>query len=183
MDVAGVALALVVLRHEGERVALLGGDLLGARLVDGVPVAGDEGLVVLEGDLVLAGVALALGGLDGESGGGHLVADAAQEGFDATGTEDGVVDVVLVGGGEAAVVRVPGLLVAVVEDDELELGADVGGEAVLGEALQLAAEDLAGAATTGLPSAQARSAVTMAVASFQGRWRRVARSGCIAKSP
>ncbi|BFO20058.1 hypothetical protein SHKM778_64460 [Streptomyces sp. KM77-8] len=77
---AGVALALVVLRHEGERDALLGGDLLGAGLVDGVLVAGDQGLVVAEGDLVLAGVALALGGLDGESGGGHLVADTAQQG-------------------------------------------------------------------------------------------------------
>ncbi|MGC0346016.1 hypothetical protein RKD34_001596 [Streptomyces sp. SAI-218] len=141
---AGVALALVVLGHEGERHALLGGDLLGAGLVDGVLVAGGQGLVVAEGDLVLAGVALALGGLDGESGGGHLVADAAQQGLDAAGAEHRVVDVVLVRRGEPPVVRVPGLFVGVLEDDELQLGADLGGVPEFGEPLQLAAQDLAG---------------------------------------
>lgn len=141
---AGVALALVVLRHEGERDAFLGGDLLGAGLVDGVLVAGDEGLVVLEDDLVLAGVALALGGLDGQPRGLHLVADAAQEGLDAPGPEHRVVDVVLIGRGEPLVARVPGLLVGVLEDDEFELGADLGGVAELGEAVELAAQDLAG---------------------------------------
>lgn len=141
---AGVAFQLVVLGHEGEGHALLGGDLLGAGLVDGVLVAGDQGLVVAEGDLVLAGVALALGGLDGEAGAGHLVADAAQQGFDAAGAEDGVVDVVLVGRGQAAVVRVPGVFVGVPEDDELQLGADLCGVPVSGEPLQLAAQDLAG---------------------------------------
>lgn len=144
MDVAGVALALVVLGHEGERDALLRGDLLGARLVDGVLVAGDQGLVVPEHDLVLSGVALALGRLDGESRARHLVADAAQQRFDAAGAEDGVVDVVLVDRRQVAVAAVPGLFVGVLEDDELELGADVGRVAVLGEAFQLAAQDLAG---------------------------------------
>ncbi len=144
VDVAGVALALVVLGHEGERDALLGGDLLCAGLVEGVLVAGDEGLVVAEGDLVLAGVALALGGLDGEPGARHLVADAAQQGFDAAGAEDGVVDVVLVGRGEAAVTGVPGLLVGVLEDDELQLGADLRVPAVLREAFESVAQDLAG---------------------------------------
>lgn len=140
---AGVALALVELGHEGQRDALLGGDLLGAGLVDRVLVAGDQGLVVAEGDLVLAGVALALGGLDGEAGAGHLVADAAQQWLDPAGAEHRVVDVVLVDRGESAVVRVPGGLVAVLEDDELQLGADLGGETVPGQALQLAAQDLA----------------------------------------
>lgn len=54
---------------------------------------------------------------------------------------------------------------------------------MLGETLQLAAEDLAGAATTGEPSFQARSAISMAVPSFQGTRRSVDRSGCMAKSP
>ena len=40
VDVARVALALVVLGHEGDRHALQGGDLLGAVLVDRVVVAG-----------------------------------------------------------------------------------------------------------------------------------------------
>lgn len=141
---AGVALALVVLGHEGDRHALLGGDLLGAGLVDGVLVAGEQGLVVAEGDLVLAGVALALGGLDGEACCRHLVADPAQQGLDTAGAEDRVVDVVLVGRGQASVVRVPRLFVGVLEDDELQLGADLGGVAELGQALQLAAQYLAG---------------------------------------
>lgn len=144
MDVAGVALAFVVLGHEGDRDALLGGDLLGAGLVDHVLVAGDQGLVVAEGDLVLAGVALALGGLDGEAGAGHLVADAAQQGLDAAGAEHRVVDVVLVGRGEAAVAGVPGLLVGVLEDDELQLRADLGGVAEGGEPVELPAQYLAG---------------------------------------
>lgn len=141
---AGVALALVVLRHEGERDALLGGDLLGAGLVDGVLVAGDEGLVVLEGDLVLAGVALALGGLDDEARGLHVVADAAQERLDPSRPQYRVVDVVLVRRREVPVVGVPGLLVGVLEDDELEFRADLCGEAELAEAVELAAQDLAG---------------------------------------
>lgn len=139
---AGVALALVVLGHEGDRHALLGGDLLGAGLVDRVLVAGDHGLVVLEHDLVLARVALTLGGLDGEAGSGHVVADTAEQGLDAARAEHRVVDVVLVRRGQPLVAGVPGLLVGVLEDDELQLGAHLGGEAVFGEAVQLAAQDL-----------------------------------------
>ena len=60
VDVAGVALALVQLGHEGDRHALLGCDLLGAGLVDHVVVGGGQRLVVVEVDLVLAEVALAL---------------------------------------------------------------------------------------------------------------------------
>jgi hypothetical protein len=43
------------------------GDLLGAVLVDRVLVGGSHHFVVLEGDLVLAEVALALGRLDDQS--------------------------------------------------------------------------------------------------------------------
>ena len=145
MDVAGVALALVVLGHERQGLAVLSGDLLGAVLVDGVVVGGSHHLVVLEGDLVLAEVALALGRLDHESRAEHAVADVAQERLDPAGAEQGVVDVVLVGRREAAIGARPGLLVGVVEDDELELGAGKGGQALLGGPLGLRLEDLPGA--------------------------------------
>jgi hypothetical protein len=72
----------------------------------------------------------------------HLVADAAQQRLEPRGAEHRVVDVVLVGGLETVVALVPGGLVGVVEDDELELGADEGGEPPLGEPVELAAQDL-----------------------------------------
>lgn len=141
---ARIALALVVLGHERQRDALLRRDLLGAGLVDGVVVAGGQRLVVLERDLVLARVAFALRRLDGEAGARHLVADAAQQRFDAAGAEHGVVDVVLVGRGQAPVAGVPGLFVGVLEDDEFEFRADVGAQSALREAVELAAQDLPG---------------------------------------
>jgi hypothetical protein len=57
---ARVALAFVVLGHEGDRLAVLGGDLLGHGLVDGVVVRRDERIGVEKTDLVLAEVALPL---------------------------------------------------------------------------------------------------------------------------
>ncbi len=143
VDVAGVALALVELRHERERHALLRRDLLGAGLVDHVVVGGGERLVVAEVDLVLAEVALALRVLHSHAGAGHRVADAADQRLHARGAEDRVVDVVEVGRIEVAVALAPGLLVGVAEDDELELGARVRRPAALGEPGQLAAQDLA----------------------------------------
>ena len=63
--------------------ALLGGDLLGAGLVDDVVVAGGQRVVVAERDLVLAEVALALGATRPCSpAAGHLVADPAQQRLD-----------------------------------------------------------------------------------------------------
>src|SRR4030095_12138968 len=79
VDVAGVALALVVLGHEGQAGAVLGGDLLGPVLVDDVPVGGGQGVGVAEGDLVLAVVALALGRLDPHARPGPGGAGAAPE--------------------------------------------------------------------------------------------------------
>src|SRR3712207_8654488 len=95
-------------------------------LVDHVAVAGAAGVVVEEGDLVLAEVALALRRLHDEPGAGHVVADPAQQRLDPRRAEHGVVDVVLVGRCQAAVPGAPRLLVGVAEDDELELRADVG---------------------------------------------------------
>ena len=60
VDVAGVAIAMVELRHEAQRLAVVGSDLLGTVLVDRVLVPGADDLVELEGDIVLAEVALAL---------------------------------------------------------------------------------------------------------------------------
>ena len=100
-------------------------DLLGAVLVDRRGCRRCvSASVVLERDLVLAEVALALGRLDLHAGVAHAEPDRAQQRLDPAGAEDRVVDVVLVGRRQAGVALVPGLLVAVVEDDELELGAD-----------------------------------------------------------
>ena len=96
MDVAGAALALVELGHEGERLSVVGRDLLGRVAVDDVVVARAHRRVEEEADLVLAVVALALGALDDGAGGIHLVADLAQERLDAVAAEDRVVDVVAV---------------------------------------------------------------------------------------
>ncbi len=141
---AGVALTLVRLGHEGDRHPLLGGDLLGPVLVDRVVVAGGERLGEPEGDLVLPEVALALGRLDVHPRALHAESDPAQQGLDAGAAEQRVVDVVLVGGREVAVGLGPGALVAVVVDHELQLGADVRRPAALGEAGELPAQDLAG---------------------------------------
>jgi hypothetical protein len=142
--VAGVALPLVVLGHEREAHALLGRDLLGPGLVHDVVVAGGEGLGVAEGDLVLAEVALALGRLDVEAGAGHAVADAPQQALDPGRAGQRVVDVVLVRRLQPPVPLVPGGLVGVAEDDELQLGAHQRHQVALGQAVELAAQHLAG---------------------------------------
>ncbi len=138
---ARAALALVVLGHEGDRLSLLGGDLLGGVLVDHVVVRGLERLGVEEPDLVLAEVALALGALDVEPGVEHVGADRAQQRLGPAGAEDRVVDVVLVDRREVVPAGVGGVLVAGVEGDELQLGAGEGLPAVLGAAVELAAQD------------------------------------------
>ena len=90
-----------------------------------VLVAGAEGVAVAEDDLVLTGVALALGRLDVQAGAGHAVADGAQQRLHPRGPDHGVVDVVLVGGLQVRVARGPRLLEGVAEDDELQLGPGV----------------------------------------------------------
>ncbi len=140
---AGVALPLVELRHERQRLAVQRRDLLGRGLVDRVVVGRHQRLVVEEADLVLAEVALALRALDDHAGGVHRVADVAQQRLHPRRTQDGVVDVVLVARGEAAVAGVPGALVGVVEHDELELGAGQRDVPEVGGAGELLLEDRA----------------------------------------
>src|SRR5262249_13262703 len=107
VDVARVALALVELRHARQRRAGPGGDLLGSRLVDDVVGAGGQRVGVLERDLVLARVALALGRLDRQAGAPHAQPDVAQQWLDAGRAEDRVVDVVLVGRRQVAIALLP----------------------------------------------------------------------------
>ena len=146
VDVARVALALVVLRDERERVALLERDLLGAVAVHGVAVGHRQRLVVAEVDLVLADdVALALGVLDVQPGAVHLQPQPAQQRLDVGGAEDGVVDVVAVGRPQPAVALGARALVRLLEEDELELGGRARGPAALGEPVELAPQDLAAA--------------------------------------
>jgi len=71
VDVAGVSLALVVLGHEGNAAALLGGDLLRAELEQSVLVALVGQFRVFERDLVLAVVALTFERLDNHPGAPH----------------------------------------------------------------------------------------------------------------
>ncbi len=149
VDVARVALALVVLGHEGQRLAVLVGDLLRPVLVDGVVVAGAERVRVAEGDLLLAEVALALDALAVHAGAIHAVADVAQQRLHAAGREQRVVDVVVAGRVEVDVLLLPGIPVAVLEDDELEFRAHERAEALLGQAVELALEDLPGVGCDG----------------------------------
>ena len=165
-------------------VPSIGGDLLGAVLEDHVLIGCAQGVGVAEVDLVLAEVALALGVLDDHPRGGHAVADPPDQGLDPSGAEQRIVDVVEVRRTQVAVVLVPGLLVGVQEDHELQLGAGIGDPAALGQPRQLAAEDLAwGCDAHRVPSSQATSERQMTVPSCQGTGRRVEMSGTIIMSP
>ena len=73
----------------------------------------------------------------------HPQPDRAEHVLDHGRAEDRVVDVVGVRGHEVVVALRPGLVVAVAEEHELELGADVGVPPALGQAAELAAQDLA----------------------------------------
>ena len=133
VDVARAALGLIELRHEGDRHVLLGSDLLRPVLVDHVVVGGRERLRVAEVDLVLAEVALALRVLDRHPGCRHLVADPPDQRLDPRRAEQRVIDVVEVGRLEVAIRLLPGVLVGVLEHDELQLGAGVRDHPPLGE--------------------------------------------------
>ena len=182
VDVAGVALALVVLGHEGQAVAVLGGDLLGPVLVDGVPVGGGQGLVVAEGDLVLTMYARPWPtrptGRPRPWRCGCAAAAARSRPCPAASSRrcsrwPGA------GRGRPW----PGLLVAVAEHDELELGAGVGDPAPLGQPLQLPLQHPTGRGQHRVAVLPGGSPAARAVASCQGTMRRVARSGSKTKSP
>src|ERR1019366_2086643 len=114
-----------------------------------VVVTGAQDLVVQEGDLVLAQVALPLGVLHGHPGGVHRVADVPQQGLDLASAQDRVVDVVAVSWCETLVAPVPGAVERVLEHDELELGPGKGHTAQICGSGGLGLEHGAGA--TGAP--------------------------------
>ena len=143
VDVTRAALTLVELRHERDRLAVQGGDLLGRVLVDAVVVGGRQRLVVEEADLVLAEVALALRALHPHPGVVHVVADVAQQRLDPARAQDRVVDVVLVRRRHLPIPRAPRVLVRRVEGDELQLGAGQGGEPGVGGLGELLLQDAA----------------------------------------
>ena len=122
---------------------MLVGDLLGAVLVDGVVVAGDQRVVVAEGDLLLAEVALPLHAFAVHAGAVHAETDVAQQRLHPGGGVNGVVDVVVGGFGQSPVPGRPGLAVGVVEHHELQFGADEGLQPALGQSVQLGAQDAA----------------------------------------
>ena len=95
------------------------------RLVDHVVVGGLERVRVAEVDLVLAGPRLALRRLDAHAGGRHRVAHVAEEGLVVAGGEDVVVEDVRHRGRQIAVVLRVRLLVALLEEIELELRAEI----------------------------------------------------------
>ena len=132
------------LRHERRGAALLRRNLLDAVLEDEMTVGRDERLVVDDVHLVLAPPRLALGDLDRDAGGAHLVADATQDVLLACRLQQLVV---LDGRGVRRQAPPPlgvGLLEGLLEEEELELGRAAHPQAALGRPLQLAAQDLAG---------------------------------------
>ncbi len=119
------------------------GDLLGAVLVNGVVVAGDAGVVVTECDLLLPEVALALHALAVHAGTGHTEPDVAQQRLHPGGREHRVVDVVVGRRCQPAVAGRPRGTVGVVEDHELQFGAHVGHQPLVGQPGDLIVEDAA----------------------------------------
>ena len=142
MDMAAVALALVVFGHEGDALALGVGDLFGTALIDGVVVAGGQGRGVAKPDLLLTEVALTLDALAIHSGAVHGQTDLPQQRLHSSGCLQRVVDVVIAGRGQASIALLPGSAVAIVEHDEFQLGRAKGEEAVCGQSVELPAQNL-----------------------------------------
>ncbi len=100
------------------------GDLLGAVLVDHVVVRHRDRVGVAEVDLVLSGPRFPLGGLHADAGAVHPVADLPDQRLVVGRGEDVVVEDVRDRGGEVPVVLRVRLFVALLEQEELELGAE-----------------------------------------------------------
>ena len=127
VDVAGRPDPGVVgLRHEGDRAAVLVRKLLEAVLVDRVVVGHRDGVRVAEVDLLLSRPRLALRVLDRDARRVHAVANRADERLVVAGREDVVVEDVRHRRGQAAEVLVARLLECLLEQVELELGAELG---------------------------------------------------------
>src|SRR5437588_9541666 len=125
MDVTGAPDPRVVgLGHERDRAAVQVRDLLGAVLVDGMIVGHRHGICVAEVDLLLAWPRLTLRALDRDPGAVHPVTDLTQERLGVRGREHVVVEDVWDGRSQLAVVLRMRLLEALLEQVELELGAD-----------------------------------------------------------
>ncbi len=117
-------------------------DLLGAVLVDRVIVGRRERVGVAKVDLLLAGPRLALRALDGDARVVHVVSDLAQERLVEGRGEDVVVEDVGDGRRQVLVVLLVRLGVGLLEEVELELGAELRREAELRGPLHLALEHL-----------------------------------------
>ena len=125
MDVAGAADPGVVgLRHERDRAAVQVRDLLGAVLVDHVVVGHPQRVGVAEVDLLLPRPRLALRALDRDARRLHPVADLADQALVVGRREDRVVEDVGHRRRQVAVVLGVRLGVALLQQVELELGAD-----------------------------------------------------------
>ena len=122
------------LGHEGDRLAVQEGDLLGAVLVDHVAVGHLQRLGVDQVDLLLARPPFALGDLDRDAGGVHAVADRPDQALFLGGLEDVVVLDVPAGVLEVAVALLPCLVVGFVEEVELQLRRHLGDPALVGQA-------------------------------------------------
>ncbi len=129
--------AHVVLRHEGDRAALLPGDLLHPVLVEHVAVGHLERVGVAEVDLLLPPPPLALGELHRHARRLHAVADRAHQRLFLGGLEDVVVLEVVRDRREAVVALGPRLVERLAEQVELELGRGLDRVAALGRALEL----------------------------------------------
>ena len=142
VDVGGIARhAIVPLGHEGDRLADVIGDFLGAVLDDGVAVRHLEGLGVAHVDLLLARAPLALGVLDRDAGTREAIAQGAHVDLLLGGLQDMIVLDVVTRRLQIAVALLEGGLVRIIEQEELELGGHVGLHLHRLEALQLLLEN------------------------------------------
>jgi hypothetical protein len=119
-------------------------DLFGPVLVDRVVVRHRQRVGVPEVDLVLARPRLALGGLDANPRTVHAVPDLADERLVVRGREHVVVEDVGHRRRQVAVVPAVRLLVGLLEQEELQLGAEHRRESEFRGALDLGAQHLPG---------------------------------------
>ena len=142
VDMRGVARhAIVPLRHEGDGLADVIGNFLGAVLDDRVAVCHFKGLGVADVDLFLAWAPFTLGVLDWNAGTGEAVSQGTHVNLFLGGLEDVIILDVVTRRLEVAIALLVRCLIAVIEQEELELGGHVGLHLHLLEALQLLLQD------------------------------------------